>query len=91
MVISGNKNTSYYHALLTIYQSLTHQRGRSGIKLEKTFSIYAMKHNHQYRSMKIFTGKRQGSICHDEKVAYRPFLHIPALRIFNLLQRKNII
>ena len=36
-------------------------------------------------------GKRQGSICHDEKVAYRPFLYIPALRIFNLLQRKNII
>ena len=34
---------SYYHALLTIYQTLTLQRGRSGIKLEKTFSIYTAK------------------------------------------------
>ena len=49
MVTRGNKDMSYYHALLTIYQPLTLQRGRSGIKLEKTFSIYAMKHNHQYR------------------------------------------
>ena len=49
MVTRGNKDMSYYHALLTIYQPLTLQRGRSGIKLEKTFSIYEMKHNHQYR------------------------------------------
>ena len=35
MVTRGNKNMSYYHALLTIYQPLTIQRGRNGIKLEK--------------------------------------------------------
>ena len=44
----GNKSTAYYHALFSVYQTLTHQRGRSGIKLEKTFSIYTMKHSHQY-------------------------------------------
>lgn len=50
MVISGNKSTAYYHALFSVYQTLTHQRGRSGIKLEKTyFLIYTMKQSHQYR------------------------------------------
>ena len=41
MVTRGNKDMSYYHALLTIYQPLTLQRGRSGIKLEKTFWFFS--------------------------------------------------
>ena len=36
-VISGNKSTAYYHALFSVYQPLTLQRGRCGIKLGKTF------------------------------------------------------
>lgn len=37
VVTRGNKNMSYCHALLAIYQPLILQRDSSGIKLEKTF------------------------------------------------------
>ena len=42
VVISGNKNTAYYHALFSVYQPVALLRGRCGIKIEKLFSTYAM-------------------------------------------------
>ena len=43
VAIGDNKKVPYCHPLFYLYQSLTHQRGRCGIKLEKTFSIYTAK------------------------------------------------